>query len=110
MSNNNTVEKILKKLISFPILGGDSNLPIAHWIRGYMNDLGVETHSMTNESSTKIGLHARIGPPVDGGTILSGHMDVVPVEGQEWDTNPFEMYDDEKGKLKSQIIQQKLVK
>ena len=99
MSNNNTVEKILKKLISFPILGGDSNLPIAHWIRGYMNDLGVETHSMTNESSTKIGLHARIGPPVDGGTILSGHMDVVPVEGQEWDTNPFEMYDDEKGKL-----------
>lgn len=94
-----SAEEILKKLVSFPILGGESNLPIAHWIRGYMNDLGIETHTMTNDEHTKIGIHARIGPPVDGGIILSGHTDVVPVEGQNWDTNPFEVFDDGKGKL-----------
>ncbi|WP_261395336.1 acetylornithine deacetylase [Membranihabitans marinus] len=94
-----SAEAILRKLVSFPVLGGESNLPIAQWIRGYMNDLGVVSHTMTNDDHTKIGIHARIGPPVDGGIILSGHMDVVPVEGQDWDTNPFEVVDDGKGKL-----------
>ena len=44
-------------------------------------------------------LHCRIGPPVNGGVILSGHTDVVPVKGQPWDTNPFELVDKDDGNL-----------
>ncbi len=94
-----SAEEILRQLVSFPILGGESNLPIAHWIRDYLAEFNIDLHTMTAENGTKMGIHARIGPPVDGGVILSGHTDVVPVKGQDWSTNPFEMYDDGKGKL-----------
>ena len=52
-----------------------------------------------NDEKTKANLHCRIGPEVDNGVILSGHTDVVPVEGQEWDTNPFQLVDKGDGKL-----------
>ncbi|MCV9389385.1 acetylornithine deacetylase [Reichenbachiella ulvae] len=85
------VKEILAKLVSFPVLGGMSNLEIIHWIKEYIESHGVETHMVPNEEGTKSSLHCRIGPAVDGGTILSGHTDVVPTEGQDWHTNPFEL-------------------
>ena len=54
---------------------------------------GVTVHLVPNEEGNKASLHCRIGPAVDGGVILSGHMDVVPVEGQEWTTDPFILTD-----------------
>lgn len=93
------VEELLTKLVSFPVLGGESNLSIIHWIRDYLNELGVETHMVPNEEGTKASLHCRIGPEVDGGIILSGHTDVVPVAGQDWDTDPFVLTDGGDGKL-----------
>lgn len=84
----NTIE-ILEKLVSFPVLGGESNLSIIHWIKEYIESHGVLTTLVPNEDNTKASLHCRIGPAVDGGVILSGHTDVVPVEGQAWDTDPF---------------------
>lgn len=94
-----TVENILEKLVAFPVLGGESNLSIIHWIKEYIESHGVTTKLVPNEEGTKASLHCRIGPAVDGGVILSGHTDVVPVEGQEWTTDPFVLTDKGDGKL-----------
>ena len=83
------VEDSLAKLVSFPGLGGDHNLEIIHWIKNYIESFGLKTTLVPNEEKTKASLHCRIGPSVDGGVILSGHTDVVPVKGQAWDSDPF---------------------
>lgn len=93
------VEKILAKLISYPILGGESNLKIANWLKEYIESFGIEVQQVFNEKKDKVSLHCRIGPAVDGGVILSGHTDVVPVEGQPWQTDPFALIDKQDGKL-----------
>ncbi|MGB2129452.1 MAG: acetylornithine deacetylase [Flavicella sp.] len=87
------VAELLSKLVSFPVLGGESNLSIIHWIQSYIESFGVTTTLVPNEEGDKASLHCRFGPPVDGGVILSGHTDVVPVVGQDWLTNPFELTD-----------------
>ena len=94
-----TVEEILTKLVSFPVLGGESNLNIIHWIKEYIESYGIQTNLLPNEEGNKASLHCRIGPAVDGGVILSGHTDVVPVAGQEWTTDPFILTDKGDGKL-----------
>ena len=94
-----TVQQILEKLVSFPVLGGESNLEIIHWIKDYIEQYGIKTILVPNETGTKASLHCRIGPAVDGGTILSGHTDVVPVKGQDWHTDPFKLTDKGDGNL-----------
>ena len=94
-----TAEKILAKLVSFPVLGGESNLPLLNWIKKYIESHGINTSLVPNEEGDKASLHCRIGPAVDGGVILSGHMDVVPVAGQDWTTDPFVLTDKGDGKL-----------
>ncbi len=93
------VEEILTQLVSFPVLGGHSNLSIIHWIKDYIEGHGITTSLVPNEEGTKASLHCRIGPDIDGGVILSGHTDVVPVEGQKWNTEPFTLTDIGDGKL-----------
>lgn len=95
----NSITTILNKLISFPVLGGESNLTIINWVDNYLKSYGVQTILVPNKEGTKASLHCRFGPAVDGGVILSGHTDVVPVEGQDWNTNPFELTDKNDGKL-----------
>ena len=92
-------QDILSTLVSFPVLGGESNLSIAEWIENYLVKHGVDFVNVPNEEGTKRSIHCRIGPAVDGGVILSGHTDVVPVEGQPWDTDPFVLTDGNDGKL-----------
>ncbi len=94
-----TAQEILTKLVSFPVFGGESNLSIIHWIRDYIQSHGIDPTLVPNEEGTKASLHCRIGPAVDNGVILSGHTDVVPVAGQEWDTDPFVLTDKGDGKL-----------
>lgn len=94
-------EEILSKLVSFPVLGGESNLTIIHWIKDYLAEHGVDGVLVPNEEGTKASLHCRIGPAAAGGAILSGHTDVVPVEGQDWSTEPFDLIDKQDGKLYS---------
>ncbi len=86
-----TAIDILRKLVSFDVFGGEPNLPLTNWIKSYLEQLGVEVHQGFNEEKTKAFLYARVGPAADGGMVLSGHLDVVPVEGQDWETNPFEL-------------------
>ena len=93
------VEEILSKLVSFPILGGQSNISILTWIKEYIESYGVEVHLVPNKKEKKASLHCRIGPAVDCGVILSGHMDVVPVRGQDWTSDPFTLTDKGDGKL-----------
>lgn len=83
--------KILKDLVAFDVLGGQSNLAIIDYIISYLNDYQVEYYLVPSEDKTKTSLHCRIGPAVDGGIIFSGHTDVVPVIGQSWDTDPFDL-------------------
>ena len=94
-----TVTEILTKLVSFPVLGGQSNISIAEWIEDYLTQYDVPYKQVPNDDGTKRSIHCRIGPAVDGGVILSGHMDVVPVEGQSWDTDPFILTDGGDGNL-----------
>ncbi len=94
-----TAESILAKLVSFPVLGGQSNLSIINYIKDYIESFNIVTTLVSNKQGNKALLHCRIGPAIDGGVILSGHTDVVPVKGQEWSTNPFELIDKGDGKL-----------
>ena len=83
------VEDIVSKLVSFPVLGGDHNLEIIHWIQNYIEPFGISTTLVPNEEKTKASLHCRIGPSVDDGVILSGHTDDVHVQGTDWHADPF---------------------
>ena len=80
---------ILEKLISFNSVSALSNLPLIDYIEGYLTTHGVQSTRIPSPDGNKCNLLARIGPEAVGGTILSGHTDVVPVEGQPWVTNPF---------------------
>ncbi len=93
------VQELLSKLVSFPVLGGESNMSIITWIKDYIEEYGVETTLVPNEEGDKASLHCRIGPAVSGGIILSGHTDVVPVKGQPWTSDPFVLTDKSDGKL-----------
>jgi acetylornithine deacetylase len=97
MSQN--IQNILKDLVSFPVLGGQSNHSIKDYITGILNDKGVDFSLVPNEEESKASIHCRIGPPTDNGVILSGHMDVVPVKGQQWHTDPFVLEDTGDGNL-----------
>lgn len=90
--------EILRELVAFPVLGGESNLSIIRYITALLDAKGIPYQLVPNETNTKASLHCRIGPAVDGGVILSGHTDVVPVAGQAWDTDPFILTEKE-GKL-----------
>lgn len=86
-------QEILTHLVSFPVLGGESNLSILNWIEEYLKSFSVDYKLVPNDTGDKAALHCRFGPAVDGGVILSGHMDVVPTVGQPWDTDPFVLTD-----------------
>jgi len=81
--------QILDKLVSFPTVSRDTNLPLIDWVEDYLESHGVTAHRVWNEDRTKASLYALIGPKVEGGVVLSGHTDVVPVDGQVWSSDPW---------------------
>lgn len=90
MNNNlDLTKKILTDLVSFPVLGGESNLSILEYIKTYLNNKEVAYTLVPNSEGTKASLHCRIGPEASDGIIFSGHTDVVPTKGQDWHTDPF---------------------
>ncbi|MBO6561005.1 MAG: acetylornithine deacetylase [Nisaea sp.] len=82
---------ILQDLIGFPTVSADSNLALIGYAADRLRDLGAEVKLYRDESGAKANLFATIGPEVDGGIVLSGHSDVVPVADQDWSSDPFEM-------------------
>ncbi len=88
----------IKKLVAFDTTSRESNLELIAYIQDYLSGLGVESTLVHNQEGTKANLYATLGDPDKPGIMLSGHTDVVPVDGQAWDTDPFEVTEKD-GKL-----------
>ena len=84
-----SARELMDRLVGFPTVSRDSNLPLIDFVEDYLKGFGVASVRVPNADGTKASLYAHIGPQIDGGVVLSGHTDVVPVDGQAWDTDPF---------------------
>jgi acetylornithine deacetylase len=84
-----TTVGLLGKLVAFDSVSRNSNLPIIAFIEDYLRTYGVACETVPSPDGKKCNLLARIGPDAPGGVALSGHSDVVPVDGQSWDSDPF---------------------
>ncbi len=84
-----TPKDILAKLVSFPTIPAVSNLDLIGWVGDYLARHSVPFTLIPSPDGTKANLFATIGPDVSGGVVLSGHTDVVPVDGQTWSSDPF---------------------
>ena len=80
---------MLRRLIAFDTVSRNSNLDLIHWIADYLRDHGVESRLVHDETGKKANLYATVGPEDRPGYLLSGHTDVVPIDGQEWHSDPF---------------------
>lgn len=82
--------ELLQRLIAFPSVHTSRDYAaITDDIIGLLEPLGVRCHRLPDSTGTRAGLFAAIGPPGDGGVLLSAHLDVVPAAGQEWTLDPF---------------------
>ncbi|MFL5260118.1 MAG: acetylornithine deacetylase [Hyphomicrobiales bacterium] len=79
----------LETLIAFPTVSRDSNLALIEYVRHELDALGIDSTVVPSEDGRKANLFATIGPEDEPGIVLSGHTDVVPVEGQAWTSDPF---------------------
>jgi len=90
MAVEKTIE-ILAALVGFDTTSRNSNLALVAWIETYLTGLGVHCRRVPDPGGEKTNLWATIGPADIPGWILSGHTDVVPVDGQNWSTDPFRL-------------------
>src|SRR5690348_498556 len=85
---------MIRRLVAFPTVSRDSNLALIEWVRDYLEGFGATTTLTFDDERRKANLFAtlaaRDGNATRGGVVLSGHTDVVPVDGQPWDTDPFQ--------------------
>lgn len=88
MSEHSSRE-LLARLVGFATVSRDSNLELIGFIRDYLADFGIHSELIYNPERTKANLFATLGPDDRGGIVLSGHTDVVPVDGQAWSVEPF---------------------
>ena len=91
MSNNLSSFEILEKLISFPTISRSPNIELIEWVSNLLASFGVKTTILQNEDGSRANLFATTGEEEQGGIMLSGHTDVVPTEGQDWQTDPFKL-------------------
>ena len=84
-----TPRQVLERLVAFPTVSRDSNLALVDWLEGYLTGHGIECHRHWNEDRQKAALMAHAGPRIAGAVVLSGHSDVVPVDGQDWSSDPW---------------------
>jgi acetylornithine deacetylase len=86
-----STEEMLDRLIAFDTTSRDGNIPLIEFVEEYLDGWGVPHFRVDYEANRKTNLFATIGPEIAGGIVLSGHTDVVPVDGQPWTSNPFEL-------------------
>ena len=89
---------LLGDLVAFPTVSSDSNLALIGYVASYLQNLGADVRVYADDSGAKANLFATLGPMIDGGIVLSGHSDVVPVEDQDWSSNPF-VLEEREGRL-----------
>jgi acetylornithine deacetylase len=80
---------MLGQLVAFDTTSRDSNLALIEHVEALLAPLGVTATRVPNADGSKANLYATLGPAAEGGIVLSGHTDVVPVDGQAWTTDPF---------------------
>lgn len=90
MAESKTLE-LIERLVAFDTTSREPNLDLIAYIQNYLNELGVESQLVHNTEKTKANLYATIGDTSKSGVMLSGHTDVVPVDGQNWDSDPFQV-------------------
>ena len=81
--------QMLDRLIGFDTTSRNSNLGLIEFVRDYLDGLGIASDLVFDATGAKANLFATIGPPDKPGIVLSGHTDVVPVDGQDWSSEPF---------------------
>jgi len=81
--------QLIRTLVGFDTISRDSNLPLIEFVENYLDDQGIRSRRVPSPDGAKSNLVASVGPERAGGVILSGHTDVVPVDGQDWGTDPF---------------------
>ena len=84
-----TVRELIDRLIGFDTTSRNSNLELIDFVADYLESHGVASTRTHDDDGRKANLFATLGADVPGGIVLSGHTDVVPVDGQPWDTDPF---------------------
>src|SRR4051812_16034100 len=80
---------MIERLVAFDTTSRGSNLELIGFVRDYLDRLGVASELVHSEDGRKANLYATLGPDDVGGIMLSGHTDVVPVDGQDWHSEPF---------------------
>lgn len=90
--------EMISKLISFDTTSRDSNMDLIKFVQDYLSGLGIDCTLVPNDDGSKANLYATVGPTDKPGVMLSGHTDVVPVDGQNWDSDPFNVIEKD-GKL-----------
>ena len=81
--------EIFERLISFQTVSRDSNMALIEFVRDFLASRDIASQLFIDAKQQKANLFATVGPRDTGGVLLSGHTDVVPVDGQNWNTNPF---------------------
>jgi len=87
-------KQMIEQLVGFNTVSRDSNLSLIDFVQNYLDDHGVASTRVVSDDGEKSNLYATIGPLEEGGVVLSGHTDVVPVDGQDWQTDPFLLTED----------------
>jgi len=93
-----TPREMINRLVAFDTTSRESNLALIHFVRDYLAGYGIDCTLIHDQTGDKANLFATVGPMIDGGVVLSGHTDVVPVDGQNWSSDPFQVVERE-GKL-----------
>jgi acetylornithine deacetylase len=94
-----TPRDMLARLVAFDTTSRNGNIPIIEFIEAYLEDWGIGSLRVDYEAGKKTNLYVTIGPDIAGGIVLSGHTDVVPIDGQNWSSDPFALTDKGDGKL-----------
>ncbi len=85
-------EALLAKLIAFDTTSKTSNLQLIDFVRNLLDDHAIDSQLVHNDDHSRANLYATIGPDDIGGVMLSGHTDVVPTTGQNWNSDPYRMH------------------
>lgn len=80
---------MIARLVGFDTVSRRSNRALIDWVAEYLAEFGVASRLVPSPDGAKANLFATIGPMAEGGVVLSAHTDVVPVDGQPWDSDPF---------------------
>ncbi|GAK72861.1 putative acetylornithine deacetylase [Agrobacterium rubi TR3 = NBRC 13261] len=86
-----STQEWLERLVAHPTVSSDTNLPLINEIETALTDAGAICERFCDATGQKAALLVRLGPDAPGGLMLSGHVDVVPVEGQDWTVPPFSL-------------------